>query len=61
MGISLPKMTTTSIALGHDEQEQVQEQVEDHGQKGQVAAAGREFGDTYEADTSDAIKESSLT
>jgi hypothetical protein len=44
-------MTTTSIVMGHDEQERVQEeQVEDHGGNGQVAAAGREFGDPYEAD-----------
>ncbi len=54
-------MTTTSIALGHDEQEHVQEQVEDHGQNQQVAAAGHEFGDTYKADALDAINESLLT
>ncbi len=37
--------------MGHaDEQERVQEQVEDHGRNVQVAAAGREFGDPYEAD-----------
>ena len=47
---NLPNTTTTSIVMGHDEQEQVQEQVEDHCQNGQVAAAGLEFGDTYQAD-----------
>jgi hypothetical protein len=40
------------MAMGHDEQEQVQEQVEDHGPNGQVAANGRDFGDTYQADAS---------
>jgi hypothetical protein len=62
MGISLRHIKDICLTAGHkSSKEQVPEQVEDHGQNGQAAAAGHEFGDMYKAHASDAINESSLT